>query len=185
MFADPEGYMPEWLKWTIGGLVLVGSIALTIATGGAAALATPALAGAILGLASGIELKEDGLSWNHEKAANGFMLGAIFGAVSGGFGTLLSSGAHIASSSLLYKSIMSGVDGILGLGNYLSQNAMNGTMSDVSAGGVIISIIGGAFDFGNISSKFLANIWGPTMATELAWVYDLIYSSKKRKKEIH
>ena len=58
---------------------------------------------------------------------------------------------------------------------------MNGTMSDVSAGGVIISIIGGALDFGNINSKFLADIWGPTMAAELAWVYDLIYSSKKRR----
>lgn len=56
---------------------------------------------------------------------------------------------------------------------------------DFSVGGLVISIIGGAFDFGNISSKFLADIWGPTMAAEVAWVYDLIYSSKKRKKDIH
>ena len=37
MYVDPSGHMPEWAMWVIGGVLLVGSIALTIATGGAAA----------------------------------------------------------------------------------------------------------------------------------------------------
>lgn len=35
MYADPNGYLPEWAMWVIGGVLLAGSIALTIATGGA------------------------------------------------------------------------------------------------------------------------------------------------------
>ena len=37
MYSDPSGYMPEWAMWVIGGVLLVGPIALTIVTGGAAA----------------------------------------------------------------------------------------------------------------------------------------------------
>ena len=37
MYSDPSGHMPEWTMWVIGGVLLVGPIALTIVTGGAAA----------------------------------------------------------------------------------------------------------------------------------------------------
>ena len=31
MYADPSGHMPEWLQWTLGGLIVAGSIAGSIA----------------------------------------------------------------------------------------------------------------------------------------------------------
>ena len=30
MYADPSGHMPEWLQWTLGGLIVVGAIAGSI-----------------------------------------------------------------------------------------------------------------------------------------------------------
>ena len=67
MYADPSGHMPEWLQWTLGGLIAVvaigGSIALSV-------FAAPALIGALGGtLAANI--------------AGGAIIGAVGGAVAG------------------------------------------------------------------------------------------------------
>lgn len=43
MYADPSGHMPEWLQWTLGGLIVVGAIAGSIAL---SVFAAPALIGA-------------------------------------------------------------------------------------------------------------------------------------------
>ena len=104
MYADPSGHMPEWLQWTLGGLIVVGAIALSICTAG---LATPiatavggglfgaivggAVAGAIGGAIAGF-----GVSYGSQVIENGFqdtdwnavikstVSGAISGAIAGG-----------------------------------------------------------------------------------------------------
>ena len=57
-YTDPSGYMPEWAKWLIGGLVIAGLAIATIATGGAAGgvagfILAGALKGAVVGAVSG------------------------------------------------------------------------------------------------------------------------------------
>ena len=104
--------MPNWLKWVIGGAVIVGLGIATIATGGAAAgaagfIAAGALKGAIIGAVSGalvsgtIQGVTSTISgtgfWSGfaDGAANGFMSGAIIGGITGA----LSSGAQVANAA--------------------------------------------------------------------------------------
>ncbi len=53
MFADPEGYMPEWLKWTIGVGVIALSIIVIPFTGGTSSAFIPITIGAAVGAATG------------------------------------------------------------------------------------------------------------------------------------
>jgi len=105
LYVDPSGHMPEWVMWFIGGVLLVGSIVLTIATGGAAAgtivatvhtIATGAMIGGITSaaigtLAGGITFENGVASWDWSGAAEGFMWGSITGVISGAAGSSLSN----------------------------------------------------------------------------------------------
>mgnify|MGYP006985996267 CR=1 FL=1 len=82
-YSDESGHMPEWAMWVIGGVLLIGSIALTIATGGTAAgtisatvhtIATGAmisgLTSATIGtIASGLSYENGVVTWNWSGAA--------------------------------------------------------------------------------------------------------------------
>ncbi len=110
--SDPDGTMPNWLKWVIGGVVIVGLIVATFFTGGASAgvagyIVAGALKGAVIGAVSGALVSGTigGISsaiagngfWNGfaDGAADGFMLGAIIGAITGA----ISSSLQIANSA--------------------------------------------------------------------------------------
>lgn len=90
MYVDSSGDLPQWVELLIGGALVVGVIALTIATGGVAAgtiwatvhtIATRAMIGGIT-IAGGIS--ENGVaSWNWNGTAEGFMWGSITGVISG------------------------------------------------------------------------------------------------------
>ena len=85
-------------------MLLAGSIALTIATGGAAAgtiaatvhtIATGAMIGGITSaaigtIAGGISYENGVVSWDWSGAAEGFMWGSITGVISGAAGSALS-----------------------------------------------------------------------------------------------
>ena len=113
MYTDPSGCMPNWLKWVIGGVVIVGLGVLTVATAGGFAAAGTAIAsvftatmapsalsavcaGAFVGAVAvgGAGLIVGGMSgengWSWENASNGFMFGTISGAIIGG----IWGGAH-------------------------------------------------------------------------------------------
>ena len=99
-FVDPEGHLPNWAKWLIGGAVIVGLGIATLMTGGAAAgvagfIVSGAFKGALVGAASGslisgtingiVSAQSGNSFWSGfaNGAADGFMSGAIVGAVSG------------------------------------------------------------------------------------------------------
>ena len=103
-YADPSGHMPEWAQWLIGGALVVGAIALTICTagaGGALALAlgggfwttvaSGAVAGALVGAASGALMSAgnqiiangfEDFSWG--EVGKGAITGGIAGCIAGG-----------------------------------------------------------------------------------------------------
>ena len=113
MFVDPDGNMPNWLKWVIGGVVIVGLVIASVATGGAAAgvagfIVAGALKGAIIGAVSGAlisgtiggitsALSEEGNFWSGfaDGAADGFMSGAIVGGITGA----ISSSVQVANAA--------------------------------------------------------------------------------------
>lgn len=114
MFYDANGNIPSWAYWLIGGFVIAGSIALTIATEGAA---WPVLVGAIVGGTSGTFFGgadfSNGFSWNWDNASKGFAWGSTAGALTGavGMGTssILSSAGYTGFSSLSLKFITNGI----------------------------------------------------------------------------
>ena len=99
-YVDPEGNLPKWAEWLIGGLVIVGLAIATIATGGAAGgvagfILAGALKGAVVGAVSGAliggtisgvlsAIEGEGF-WSGfaEGAADGFMSGAAIGGITG------------------------------------------------------------------------------------------------------
>ncbi|MBQ8772337.1 MAG: RHS repeat-associated core domain-containing protein [Clostridia bacterium] len=115
MGVDPEGHMPQWAKWLVGGLVIAGLAIATVATGGAAGgvagfILAGALKGAVVGAVSsaltngiveGIESAkaEEGF-WSGflDGAADGFMTGSIIGGVTGA----INAGAQVYSASKLW-----------------------------------------------------------------------------------
>lgn len=184
---DPTGHfaMPTWLKWTIGAVVLVGTVVAAVATGGAAlavGAAVGAGVGAGLGLASGITLDENGgFSYDWDKAASGFMFGSITGAISGVAGAYFDEA--IKAGSMLAKGAMALIDGTLSLGSYIGQTALDSHISDVTLGGVLISFGSGLFSFADRFGGWLDDVWGPMMGAEIAWAYDL-FTGKKRKRKM-
>ena len=78
MMIDDKGNMPKWAKWLIGGALVVGAIALTVATAGLGGGLATALGGGVLG-----------------NVASGVIIGAGVGAVSG---ALTNAGKQIISN---------------------------------------------------------------------------------------
>ena len=180
MYSDPSGNMPEWLKWTIGGAVIVGALIAVIATGGAA-IAVGAFVGSLVGggvgLISGVSFDENGFHFDSNKASTGFMLGSITGAISGAIGAKVGAMAKLGTFG--QRAIMAGVDGTLSLGAYLGQAGIHG--EKISLGGALISFSSGLFSFASSTGyKAFDAIWGPMMGAEIAWVYDLITGMDRR-----
>jgi len=109
---DSNGNIPDWLKWLIGGIIIVGLAIATIATGGAAGgvagfILAGALKGAIIGAVSGAivggiiggvtSVLSGNSFWSGfaSGAASGFMSGAITGAITGA----ISSSIQIANAA--------------------------------------------------------------------------------------
>ena len=104
MYSDGDGHMPEWLKWVIGGALIVGAVVLTIATAGlggaiaaglggsfAASVAGGAIVGGIIGAASGAlinagtQIINNGFSdFSWSSVGLGALSGMIAGAIAGG-----------------------------------------------------------------------------------------------------
>ena len=117
MYTDPEGNMPNWLKWLIGGIVIVGLAVATVFTGGAAGgvagfIVAGAFKGAVIGAVSGAlvsgtiggitsAIAGDGF-WSGfaNGAADGFMSGAIIGGVTGA----ISSSVQVANAAKSWAS---------------------------------------------------------------------------------
>ena len=111
MYVDENGNMPKWAQWLIGGALIVGAVALTIATvsvGGSLALAmgggfwTSVAGGAISGAAVGT-VTGALMSAGNQIFANGFenfdwlevgkgsLAGGISGGIFGGIQQVLSA----------------------------------------------------------------------------------------------
>ena len=113
-YYDPDGHwaMPNWLKWVIGGVVIIGLGIATLATGGAAAgvagfIVAGAFKGAVIGAISGalvsgtiggiISAVAGNSFWGGfaNGAADGFMSGAIIGGITGA----ISSSVQVANAA--------------------------------------------------------------------------------------
>ena len=182
---DPDGHMPRWAKYLIGVVVSVGIIAVTAVAGGAALAAGAAIGAAVgagLGVLSGVTFDENGKAiFDKDKAASGFMFGSITGAISGLVGTHF--GNLYGTGSMLTRGIKAGVDGVLSLATYVGQNALDGSIKDVTLAGSLISLGSGLLNFVDPFDNSMDLWWVPAMGAEVAWVYDNIYNLFKKHKK--
>ncbi|MCL2751722.1 MAG: hypothetical protein FWE62_03085, partial [Firmicutes bacterium] len=74
--------MPNWAKWTIGGVIIAGLIIATPLTGGLSGVVGGMMIGSLTSAAIGFGVGLATGGWNG--AANGFFWGSITGAISGG-----------------------------------------------------------------------------------------------------
>jgi len=108
MYTDSDGYMPEWMKWAIGGVILVGLGIATVLTLGATApitgLAATLIVGAFTGAAINAGVGVGVAALTDGNMADAFMWGAItggiVGAASAGLGTVAFSGSKLATAGL-------------------------------------------------------------------------------------
>jgi len=180
MYLDSDGNFPQWLKWTIGGVIIIGLGVAALTIGGAVIIGASigAIVGAGVGLMSGIKLDENGLTFDWDRAATGFMFGSITGAISGAFGAKINGISNLGTFA--QRSIMAGIDGTLSLGVYLGQAGIHG--DSISLGGALISFGSGLFSFAEPTGyKVLDAIWGPMMGAQIGWAYDT-YSNMNKKR---
>ena len=182
MYSDITGNMPQLMKWAIGAVIIVGLAALTLTVGGA--ILSGALVGAFFGagtgLISGISFDENGFSMDWDRAATGFMIGSIVGAISGSFGAQVKTLANLGTFA--QRGIMVGANGTLSLGAYMAQAGINGDR--VSLGGAAVALGTGLFSgASSTGNKMFDAFWGPMMSAEAGWTYDLL-SSAIRKSNV-
>ena len=110
--ADPNGNSPEWWRWLIGGLAIVGAIVLSIATAGTA---IPVLIGMCAGavVSAGFEMGKQLISegYIHDWAAIG--IAAFGGAVAGSVSSIPVFGGFTISN-YFGSSILGGIASVLG-----------------------------------------------------------------------
>ena len=192
---DEDGNMPKWLKWLIGGLIIITAVALTVITAGGFAGASAAIAGALgIGstvsgaagffagvavgafVAGGIGMLSGGFSslinggsfW--DGAADGFMWGTIGGALSGGFGTFFNkTGIIFGKSGKAVGSIPQIIgQSVISSGVYIAQSFSNGNKPTFI--GIIASLFGaisgGLIAFSTFSTQFVISFLSESIKVE-------------------
>ncbi len=161
---DDNGDIPNWLKWLIGGLIIATAAILTVVTAGGFAAAGAAIIGVFTGataagaagffagvtvgaaigglvgiVGSGFTNLLNGNSF-WEGAADSFMLGAISGAISGGFGSLSFSKGNFGPKNFgnIYQTIG---QGLIGLGTYITKSLVN--KENITFIGIAMSLFSG------------------------------------------
>ena len=160
----------EWWHWLVGGALILGSIILTVVTGGAAAgtiaaavhsVATGAMIGgaisATLGaVAGGLTYENGTVNWSWNGAAEGFMWGAIMGTASGAIGSALSGvGKGLSTFSKMGKLGYTSIQGLINSGVAATLTAAQGVMTkSFSLESVGLSAISGFFGGAVILTKY-------------------------------
>ena len=156
--TDENGNLPKWLKWLIGGLIVVVSIITIAVTGGAAtalwgSIAVGAAKGALIGAGIGLATGTiNGLiTGNWSGLADSFMWGAISGLFSGGisagFGYASSKGISLIgdiigkSGKLLGNKINIGLQIATSVGSYVGETLTSN--GEFSVAGFVFAILGG------------------------------------------
>ena len=174
--SDDNGDIPNWLKWLIGGIIVLVAVVTIVVTGGAASglvgaiivgVAKGALIGAGIGLATGTI--SGAITGDWSGLADSFMWGAISGlisgGISGGFGYASSKGISLAgdiigkSGKLLGNKINIGLQIATSVGSYIGETLTND--SEFSVAGFVFAILGGVAGgtyFKDLASPRIINI---------------------------
>ena len=160
MYVDPDGHMPKWAQWVVGGLAVAGLIVATVLTCGAAGAGAAAVGTAMLvgGVVSGgieiIDQLHDTGTVDWTSVAISTLSGTAYGLVVG-----LSGGAAAGAWSWGAFAGILAVAGGTSLLNSWNENATFGeTMKSL---GISLLVSGAAQGAGYLAGKF-----GPQLLTK-------------------
>jgi len=125
------GWIPNWLKWTLGAVIIVGLGVATILTGGAAgAIVTGAFIGAGVGGVSSIAI---GFATGQSLSdiANNFLSGVLIGGITGAIGGM-GAPAGFGAVSLSAKTPLLSAIGKSAFQHWAFQMAANAAVEGVS-----------------------------------------------------
>ena len=157
MYADPDGHMPKWAQWVVGGLAVAGLVVATVLTCGVAGAGAAAVGAAMLtgGLVSAginvVDQLSDGGEFNWTELAistlSGTAYGLVVGLTGGAGGWAVAGKFAVASGTSLLNS--------------WNQNATFGeTMKSL---GISLLVSGAAQGAGYLVGKF-----GPQLLSKIA-----------------
>ena len=157
MYVDPDGHMPKWAQWVVGGLAIAGLVVATVLTCGVAGAGAAAVGAAMLagGLVSAginvVDQLSDGGEFNWAELAISTLSGTAYGLVVG-----LTGGA--GGWAVAGKFAVAGGTSLL---NSWNQNATFGeTMKSL---GISLLVSGAAQGAGYLAGKF-----GPQLLSKIA-----------------
>ena len=157
MYVDPDGHMPKWAQWVVGGLAIAGLVVATVLTCGVAGAGAAAVGAAMLagGLVSAginvVDQLSDGGEFNWTELAISTLSGTAYGLVVG-----LTGGA--GGWAVAGKFAVAGGTSLL---NSWNQNATFGeTMKSL---GISLLVSGAAQGAGYLAGKF-----GPQLLSKIA-----------------
>ena len=157
MYVDPNGHMPKWAQWVVGGLAIAGLVVATVLTCGAAGAGAAAVGAAMLvgGLVSAginvVDQLSDGGEFDWTELAISTLSGTAYGLVVG-----LTGGA--GGWAVAGKFAVAGGTSLL---NSWNQNATFGeTMKSL---GISLLVSGAAQGAGYLAGKF-----GPQLLSKIA-----------------
>ena len=157
MYVDPNGHMPKWVQWVVGGLAIAGLVVATVLTCGAAGAGAAAVGAAMLvgGLVSAginvVDQLSDGGEFDWTELAISTLSGTAYGLVVG-----LTGGA--GGWAVAGKFAVAGGTSLL---NSWNQNATFGeTMKSL---GISLLVSGAAQGAGYLAGKF-----GPQLLSKIA-----------------
>ncbi|MDD6249474.1 MAG: RHS repeat-associated core domain-containing protein [Bacillales bacterium] len=157
MYADPDGHMPKWAQWVVGGLAVAGLVVATVLTCGVAGAGAAAIGAAMLtgGLVSAginvVDQLSDGGEFNWTELAistlSGTAYGLVVGLTGGAGGWAVAGKFAVASGTSLL--------------NRWNENATFGeTMKSL---GISLLVSGVAQGAGYLAGKF-----GPQLLSKIA-----------------
>ena len=157
MYVDPDGHMPKWAQWVVGGLAIAGLVVATVLTCGVAGAGAAAVGAAMLagGLVSAginvVDQLSDGGEFDWTELAISTLSGTAYGLVVG-----LTGGA--GGWAVAGKFAVAGGTSLL---NSWNQNATFGeTMKSL---GISLLVSGAAQGAGYLTGKF-----GPQLLSKIA-----------------
>ena len=157
MYVDPDGHMPKWAQWAVGGLAIAGLVVATVLTCGVAGAGAAAVGAAMLtgGLVSAginvVDQLSDGGEFNWTELAISTLSGTAYGLVVG-----LTGGA--GGWAVAGKFAVAGGTSLL---NSWNENATFGeTMKSLGTSLLASSIAQGA--------GYLAGKFGPQLLSKFA-----------------
>ncbi len=107
MAIDPTGTMPKWLRWVLGAVIIVASVALSVVTAGLATPISTALGGGMLGAVVG-----GAVAGAVGGAISGFGISVAAQGISNGFDNINWAQVGIATiSGLVAGAILGGISG--------------------------------------------------------------------------